>query len=353
MSKNIEMDKPKITVIIPCKNEEKFIANTLNSIINGTYPLSDMEILVVDGMSNDNTREIVKEYEKKYSQIKLINNPEKTVPYAMNYGIKQAKGDIIIRIDAHSIYPKDYIEKLVYWLDKLNADNVGGVWDIKPANETLEAQAIALTTSHPFGIGNAQYRISNKTEPYEVDTVPFGCYKKEIFDKIGLYDVDLTRNQDDELNARLIQNGGKIYLIPNLKIKYFARDKFSKMFKMFYQYGYFKPLVNLKLKKAATIRQFVPLLFVLFLIFGSILSLVSNVFFYLFLIGILIYFGVNLLVSFKIAKKNNNFKLFPYLVLSFFLIHFSYGIGYLKGIIDFIFLHKHKRKNLSNISISR
>lgn len=342
-----------ISVIIPCRNEEKFIANTLESIINGSYPLEKMEILIIDGMSDDTTREIVGKYEKKYPQIKLIDNPQKTVPYAMNYGIEEAKGEVIVRLDAHSIYPSDYIEKLVYWLEKLDVDNVGGVWDTTPANDSLEAKAIALATSHPFGIGNAQYRISNKKEPYEVDTVPFGCYKKEVFEKIGLFDTDLTRNQDDELNARLIQNGGKIFLIPDLKIKYFARDKFSKMFKMFYQYGYFKPLVNLKLRQPATVRQFVPLLFVLFLIFGILLSFLSKIFFYLFIAGIFIYFGADCLVSFKIAKRENNFKLFPYLVLSFFLIHFSYGIGYLKGIMDFVILKKYRKKDLSKVDISR
>jgi len=217
----------------------------------------------------------------------------------------------------------------------------------------LEARAIAYATSHPFGIGNAQYRISNEKEPYEVDTVPFGCYKKKVFEKIGLYDTDLTRNQDDELNARLIQNGGKIYLIPNLKIKYFARDKFSKMFKMFYQYGLFKPLVNLKLKQPATIRQFVPLLFVLFLIFGGILSFISLRFFYLYLLGLCVYLGINILVSLKIATEKKDLRLFPYLVYSFFLIHLSYGLGYLKGILDFVILKKHKKVDLSKANISR
>jgi glycosyltransferase involved in cell wall biosynthesis len=307
----------------------------------------------VDGMSNDKTRNIINEYSLKCSQIKLLDNPEKTVPYAMNYGIKQARGEVIVRLDAHSIYPKNYILRLVDELYNLNADNVGGVWDTAPANNSFEAQAIALSTSHSFGIGNAQYRICNKTEPYEVDTVPFGCYKKEIFDKIGLYDTDLTRNQDDELNARLIQNGRKIYLIPSLKIKYFARDKFSKMFKMFYQYGLFKPLVNLKLTQPATIRQFVPLIFVLFLIFGFLLSFANKLFLLLYLSGLFIYFGVNGLVSFKIAKRNKNLKLFSYLVISFFLIHVSYGSGYLKGIWDFMILKKHKKIDLSKVNISR
>lgn len=345
--------KELITIIIPCRNEEHFISSTLNSIIESDYPLKNLEILIIDGRSDDATRKLVKEFEDKYSQIRLIDNPEQTVPYAMNYGISESCGNIIIRLDAHSIYPKDYISKLVYWLNKLDADNVGGVWDTTTANNTLEAQAIAYSTSHPFGIGNAQYRISEKDEPYEVDTVPFGCYKKEVFEKIGLFDTDLTRNQDDELNARLIQNGGKIYLIPDLKIKYFAREDFSKMFKMFYQYGYFKPLVNLKLKTPATIRQFVPPLFVLFILFGTIFSFFSPLFLGLFASGMGFYFTINALVSYKICKEKKEFKLFLYLVKSFFMIHFSYGIGYLKGILDFTILKNHTKQNLSKINTSR
>ena len=341
------------TIIIPCRNEENFIRNTLNSIIKSDYSLEELEILIADGRSDDKTREIVKEFEDKYTQIKMIDNPEQTVPYAMNYAIKEAKGDIIIRLDAHSIYPSDYITKLVYWIKELNADNVGGVWDTMPANDSLEARTIAFSTSHSFGIGNAQYRISDKVEPYEVDTVPFGCYKKEVFENIGMFDTDLTRNQDDELNARLLQNGGKIFLIPDLKIKYFARATFSKMSKMFYQYGLFKPLVNLKLKQPATIRQFVPPLFVLFLVFGLGLSFVSSIFFYLYILGLSFYFGVNLLVSFKVTKEKSELRLMPYLVVSFTLIHISYGVGYLKGIFDFMIMKKHKKVDLSKVNTSR
>ncbi len=342
-----------VSAIIPCRNEESFIENTLNSIIESDYPLDDLEILIVDGISDDKTREIVKEFENKYSQIKLIDNPEQTVPYAMNYGIKESKGEIIVRLDAHSIYPSNYISKLVYWLEKLDADNVGGVWDTMPANDSLEAKTVAYSTSNSFGIGNAQYRISEKDDPYEVDTVPFGCYKADVFEKIGDFDTDLTRNQDDEFNARLIQNGGKIFLIPDLKIKYFARENFAKMFKMFYQYGYFKPLVNLKLKTPATIRQFVPPLFVLFIVLGTILSFFSPLFLVLFIFGMGFYFTVNTLVSYKITKEKKELKLFPYLVKSFFMIHFSYGIGYLKGILDFTILNKHTKENLSKMITSR
>lgn len=349
MLKNI---KKTISIIIPCRNEEKFITNTLNSIYNKNI-IYNLEVLIIDGRSDDNTRDIVQKFQKKYSEIKLIDNPEKTVPYAMNYGIQEAEGDIIIRLDAHSVYPKDYISTLIYWIKKLDADNVGGSWDTIPANSSLESQTIAYSTSHYFGIGNAEYRISKKSKPYKVDTVPFGCYKKEVFKKIGLFDTDLTRNQDDEFNARLIQNGGTIYLIPNLKIKYFARDKFSKMFIMFYQYGLFKPLVNMKLKQPATVRQFIPPLFVLFLISGTILSLLLYGFFHLFCIGLSIYFGISTLFSFKIANEKNNLKLVPYLIYSFFLIHLSYGLGYLKGIWNFILLNRHQKNNLTQVNISR
>lgn len=347
------MSHIKVSLIIPCRNEEKFIANTLESVIKSDYPQEKLEIFVVDGMSEDKTATVVKEFAKKYPQVHLLQNLQKTVPYALNIGIEKASGEIIIRLDAHSIYPADYISTLVFWSQKLGCENVGGVWDTKPANDSLEARAVALCSSDGFGIGNAEYKVSNKKEPYEVDTVPFGCYKREVFEKIGLFDSDLTRNQDDEFNARLIQSGGKIFLIPTLKIEYFARENLKKMRQMFYQYGYFKPLVNLKLKKPATLRQFVPPLFVLFLFFGTMLSFVGTLFFCLFFSVLTLYVLLNAVVSYKIAKREKNLRLFPYLVEGFFFIHLSYGLGYLRGILDFVILKKHQKEDLSRVNISR
>lgn len=347
------MNSGLISVIIPCRNEEEFIANTLDSILESNYDINSMEILVVDGMSDDRTREIVSEYAQKNPMIRLIDNPQRTVPYAMNYGIEQSHGDVIVRLDAHSVYPSNYISELVHWLKELNVENVGGVWDATPTNDSLEARAVAYATAHPFGIGNAQYRISEKTEPYEVDTVPFGCYRRDVFDKIGLFDTDLTRNQDDELNARLIQDGGKIYLIPTLKIKYFARENFSKLVKMFFQYGYFKPLVNLKLKQPATLRQFVPPLFVLFLFFVVLSFFIMPALSPLFVAVLTLYATIDLYVSYNLSKKYHDMQLLPYLASSFVLIHLSYGYGYLKGIVDFVILKKHRKKDLSQVNISR
>lgn len=240
-----ENNNLKVSIIIPCRNEEKFIGKCLDSIIAQDYPIDNLEVLVVDGMSEDNTRKIVKNYIQKYSFVKLLENPQKIVPTALNIGIKNAKGDIFIIMGAHSIYEKDYIFKCVKYLHAYDVDNVGGIGITLPGDNTIIAKSIALALSHPFGVGNAYFRIGSK-EPRYVDTVPFGCYKREVFDRIGLFDEDLVRNQDDEFNLRLIKNGGKILLGPDIISYYYARDSIHKLWKMYFQYGYFKPSVAKK-----------------------------------------------------------------------------------------------------------
>ena len=347
------MNFEKVSIIIPCRNEEKFIEKVIKNILNQTYPKDRMEVLFIDGMSEDKTYEIIKIYTRKYSFIRLLKNPYKYVPHAMNIGIKNAKGDIIIRMDAHSEYPLDYIEKLVYWLKKLKADNVGGVCITIPKNNTEKGKAISLAISHPFGVGASMFRVvKNLKQPKRVDTVPFGCYPKKIFSKIGLYDEDLIRNQDDELNARLIKNGGKIFLLPDVRIKYFARDSLKKVAKMFYQYGYFKPLVNLKIGKPATIRQLFPPLFVFFLLFPVLVSPLYPKLAFISLITFFSHTILNMYFSLKLSIREKNISLLPFLFITFLVIHISYGIGYIKGLIDFPLLKKHK-KNKLEISLSR
>ena len=321
-----------ISIIIPVRNEEQYIEKCLTSVINNDYPKENMEVFVVDGMSEDKTRDKIYPFLKKYKFIHLIENPDKTVPYALNTGIQKAKGDLIIRLDAHAEYPKDYFSSLVSWQKRTNADNVGGVLITKPGNHTPDALAIALATSSFFGVGNAYYRFPKHfSTPKEVDTVPFGCYKKDVFNKIGLFDVELTRNQDDEFNARLRKYGGKIILIPEIKVTYFARDNFRKMFRMFFQYGYYKPVVNKKIGKPTSVRQFAPVIFTLFLFSFPLLIFLKNYFFvYTGILGV--YFLLNIFFSLKIAYKEKERKVFFFLVIAFFLIHVSYGFGYLSGL---------------------
>lgn len=316
-----------ISVICPIYNEEKYIAKCINSILEQDYPKDDLEVLFVDGMSTDNTRQIIKECQKDNPWIRVLDNPERVVPYAMNYGIEAAKGDIIIRIDAHAIFPKKYLSTLVRYQKDLNADNVGGVMETLPANNSLQARAIATALSSSFGMGNSYFRVG-ATELRQVDTVPFGCYPKRVFETVGTYDEELTRNQDDELNGRVIKNGGKIYLIPNLVIKYFARDSISKTRKMFYQYGLYKPLVNKKLGSPATIRQFFPLMFVLGLIVGVPLLFIHKLFLYIYISILCIYLIGAVMFAIKDSKDKSEVLILPYIYLN---IHISYGWGYLVG----------------------
>ena len=327
------MNVHKVSIICPVYNEEKFIDRCIKSILEQDYPQDSLEVLFVDGRSTDQTRDIINSYLKDFPFIRLLDNPKQVVPFAMNKGIQESKGEVIIRIDGHCTYPTNYISELVRYLYELDADNVGGVWNTQPANDRAICQAIALASSHPFGVGGSMHKIGT-SKIMKTDTVPFGCYKREVFEKIGLFDTELVRNQDDEFNGRLIKQGGKIYLIPQVIINYTARDTLGKMQKMYYQYGLYKPLVNKKLGAPATIRQFFPLLFLLGIIAGVLLSLVSSIFFYAFIAVLSLYFLIGIVVGGMGAIRTGKAimaLLMPYVFLN---IHLSYGWGYLKGLIN-------------------
>lgn len=327
-----------VTIVCPIYNEEQFIERCIDSVLAQDYPHDELEVVFADGMSKDRTREIVKRYTQKYKQIRLLDNPHQTVPYALNIGIKNTTGEVVIRIDAHCSYPKNYVSRLVTELNRLNADNVGGVWNTMPAKDTAECVAIAVASSHPLGVGGSSHKIGVQ-EVKRVDTVPFGCYHRSVFDRIGLFDEELTRNQDDEFNARLINNGGSIYIIPDVVIDYTARDSMAKMRKMYFQYGLFKPLVNKKLGKPATVRQFFPLMFVLGLVLGALVSLLSVWLFVAYAAVLLLYVGIGACVGLSSARKYHKASLLWLMPYTFFNIHVSYGIGYLKGIYNLL-MHK-------------
>lgn len=347
-------NKPQtvVSVIVPIRNEEEYIGKLLECLQSQIMDNISVEIIIVDGMSTDNTRKIVSDYIKKNSNIILLDNHELYVPYAMNLGINNSKGDIIIRMDAHSIYPNDYIQNLVYWSIELDAENVGCALQTLPANGTKSALAIAECMGHPFGVGTSVFRINKPDSPILVDTVPFGCFPRSLFEKIGTYDEDLVRNQDDEFNGRIILNDGKIFLVPGSVINYYGRSTFKSLLIMFYQYGLFKPLVNIKLGRPSTVRQFAPVLFVLalctlpiFLLAKS--TLVFPVFFAI-SVYILLNFGFSLVISINVKA----ISVLIYSIFSFFIMHFGYGFGYIRGIIKYIFLKKHKRET-GNFRLSR
>ena len=317
-----------LSVVCPIYNEEKYIANCIESILSQDYPLDDLEVLFVDGMSVDKTREIVAKYAAQYPFIRLIDNPHKIVPYAMNIGIKAAKGDVIMRLDAHAEFPSNYFSRLTRALDELHADNVGGVCLTLPTSDAIIPRAISSVLSSKFGMGNSSFRVGT-SRVKQVDTVPFGCWHRELFDQIGGFDEELIRNQDDEFNGRTIKHGGSIYLLPDVEIKYFARDRISKVSKMFYQYGLFKPLVNKKLGSPATIRQFFPPIFVSSLLLGLVFSIIKPICFIPYIVIVLLYFLLAICFSLRCSRNIIQVLVQTYI---YFVVHVSYGVGYIFGI---------------------
>ncbi|WP_107038132.1 glycosyltransferase family 2 protein [Brumimicrobium mesophilum] len=326
---------PKISVICPTYNEEKYIEKCIDSMLFQDIDKSDIELLFVDGRSTDKTREIINRYHSTHPFIQLIDNPERTVPFAMNYGIDAAKGDIIMRIDAHSHFEANYVSVLSKALIELDATNVGAVCQTDVINKTPKSLAIREVLSNKFGVGNSMFRLGIE-DVTQVDTVPFGCYKKEVFEEYGLYNPKLTRNQDIELNKRILRNGGKIYLVPDTYCTYFAREDYGALAKNNFQNGKWNILMMKYTKNldSLSIRHFIPFIFVMSMLVPTLLSLIWFPFIFLALLSIFAYSTLITFISLKISSKEN-LNLF-YLFFAFITLHLSYGTGSLMGLIQLI-----------------
>src|SRR5436309_13458102 len=254
--------RPLVSIVVPCRNEADYIRPLLDSILANDYPRARLEVLVVDGLSDDGTRAVVADYGRRYPMMQVLDNPKRTTPHALNLGITRARGVIIMRMDAHAYYPPTYVADLVDWLERTAADYVGGAWVTVPGDTTPTARAIAAVLAHPFGIGDSHYRLGTN-EVREVDTLPFGCFRRELFERVGLFDEELARNQDEEFSFRVVRAGGRILLVPGVVSSYYARRSLRQLGRMVYQYGLFKLLVALKLGRIMTLRQVVPAAFVL------------------------------------------------------------------------------------------
>ena len=320
-----------ISIILPIYNEANFIEITLQSIISQTIE-EDYEIIVADGNSSDGTRELLKNLQINNPNIHLIDNPEKIVSTGFNRALNESKGDIIIRVDGHCEIAPDYIQKCLECLEKINADCVGGATEHVASG--LVGKSIKLAQSSFFGVGGVSFRKNVEKGQY-VDTLAFGAYEREVFDKLGGYDEELVRNQDDEFNFRLIQNGGQIWLDPSIESSYYPRDSFTKLFKQYFQYGFYKVRVMQKRKGIASCRHVVPSLFVLILLFClSIFHFTGNTIAILSLC--LPYLSFSLFSTIlELIKTPSNFISVMMLPITFFILHISYGLGFLLGLVYF------------------
>jgi len=312
-------EKPFTSILIPCRNEEKFIGRCLDSIIAQDYPKDKLKIFVIDGMSDDKTRKIVRDFSEENSFMKLLENPKKITPCALNIGIKNAKGDIIIRMDAHATYQNDYISKCVKYLQEYNVDNVGGTMITLSQSNTFIGRSIVKVLTSRFGVGNSDFR-TEVSQPKETDTVFGGCYRKEVFEKVGLFNENLARSQDMEFNLRLKRAGGKILLAPDIVTYYYPKSNLKDFFLHNFEDGIWAiyPLKFVKLP--LRLRHYIPLIFVLTLP-----------------LSIWPYILLSLFFSLEIAMKEKDFKLFLVIPVAFAARHFGYGFGSVIGLIRVLF----------------
>jgi hypothetical protein len=319
----------EISVIIPIRNEEKHLAHCLESLRRQDYPQTDMEILLVDGLSEDRTCEIANSYRTYFDNLILLENPGKTAPCAMNVGIRAARGRYIVRMDAHSAYADDYLSQCLACLKKTGADNVGGVAVTK--GEGFWGGAIALMLSSRFGVGNSAFRVG-AADGY-VDTVPFGAFPRTVFDKYGYYDERLTRNQDNELNYRIRKHGGKIFLSNSIRLTYFCRNSIAGIAQMAQQNGKWNIITSFLCPGTMGIRHFVPLVFVLSLLGLPLLALLNVLSLLLLAVELALYLALDIGFSLRLARSP---QLCAALMLLFPLFHICYGCGSLAGFFSFL-----------------
>lgn len=315
-----------VSIIMPLYNEEKHIKKCLDSLVAQTYPLDQTEWILVDGNSTDKTVQIIEDYKKSNMYpIILLHNPKRKTPYALNMAIQEAKGKYIIRLDAHSYFYPDYIEKCVHYLINKDADNVGGIAETEANN--FVGKSIAKMISTKFGVGGSDFRIGYGNR--YVDTVPFGAFKREVFEKVGLFNTKLLRSEDNDMNSRIRQSGGKIWLADDIRFKYYCRDTVKGILKMGIQNGNALFFTLKENPKAMSIRHFIPFLFLLSLIIMPIFMAIHPFFGYAFLLEGLLYVLLDLYFSF--CNKDAKYGLIT--VWLYPLFHIVYGIGSLLGLL--------------------
>jgi succinoglycan biosynthesis protein ExoA len=320
---------PSVSIIIPCYNEQDTIRLLLEAIDQQTYPSNDMEIVIADGFSKDNTRGEIATFQSAHPDLRIsvIENVGRTIPSALNAAIQASSGDYIVRLDAHSIPVKEYISICINHLKAGAGDNVGGVWDIKPRNENWICRSIASAAGHPLGAGNAKYRIGS--EAGLVDTVPFGSYKREMIKRIGGYDENLLSNEDYEFNSRIRSQGGKVFLDPAIRSTYFPRTSYKDLARQYWRYGFWKFKMLRSYPKTLLLRQALPPIFTLSLAILLTVSLFINLAKWLLIIEIAIYGLFIFLGAVKEAVKKKDAPLLFGFPLAIITMHIFWGTGFI------------------------
>jgi len=325
--------KPKVSIIIPCYNEEATIGLLLDAIKTQSFSLQETEVLIADGLSTDGTREVVERFSREHPDLKIqiIDNHQRIIPAAINVALNHAQGDVIIRLDAHSIPKKDYIERCLQILEDTDAANVGGVWEIKPASGNWIARSIAKATSHPLGAGDARYRYGGTAG--KVDTVPFGAFQKSWMEKVGRFDETLLTNEDYEYNHRIQKAGGTIWYDPSIRSVYFARGTLHSLASQYHRYGYWKAMMLSQNPASIRWRQVLPVLFVLGILILSLLAIWSTWGRILLGVYLGIYLVVTLIAGIIEAIRSKDIGLVLGFPMALWTLHLAWGFGFLNAIL--------------------
>lgn len=326
------LNHPFVSALLVTRNEKDYIKISLMSFINQTYPKDKYEIIIIDGQSDDGTLDIIKSFQDKYSsdtfQIRLLTNEKRILSSGWNIGIKAAKGEFVIRIDAHAKAQEDYIEKCVEELiEHEDATCVGG--KIISQSLTGEEDVISKVLSSPFGVGNSPFRVSNKAG--YTDTVGYPMFRRSLFDEVGFFDETLVRNQDVDFLKRMRDSGGKCYFNPDLTCIYYTRNSLKKMLKQAFGNGRWNMVLLRRNHSVHSLRHLIPFFFVTFIVLDLIASLFFPPLLWLLLFVILLHLLLGLIFSFKRTKKLKEVIIMPFY---FLMLHCAYGFGYYRGLFN-------------------
>lgn len=325
---------PRISVVVPCFNEEKTIAQLLDALFGQDFGREDLEVIIADGLSTDETRTQIGEFQQAKSglALKVIDNPSRSIPAGLNLAIAAANGEIVIRLDAHCVPRPDYISRSVAALDAGLGWNVGGVWEIQASGLSWMAQSIAVAAAHPLGVGDALYRFTDKAQ--KVDTVPFGAFRKSLIKEIGGFDQSLQANEDYEFNARIRKAGGVVWLDPSIKSIYYARADLSSLARQYWRYGYWKLRMLRRYPETLRLRQALPPIFVANLVLLSALSFRFPMLLWVLLIEMVSYLLILIVAALRKAQTQKRMQLIVGIPLAIATMHTAWGAAFLFSALD-------------------
>jgi len=320
---------PKVSIIVPCYNEQFTIRLLLEALNSQTFARAAMEVVIADGMSLDATRQEIAGFQKDFPdlEVRLVDNMARTIPAGLNCAISASRGEFIVRLDAHSKPYPDYVENCIQALEAGRGDNVGGVWEIQPGAQTWVAKSIAVAAAHPLGVGDAMYRLAASASA--VDTVPFGSYRRTLIEQIGGYNESLLTNEDYEFNTRIRKSNRRVWLDPAIRSIYFARSTFRELIRQYWRYGFWKWRMLQRFPDTIRWRQALPPLFVLSLLGLLLLSLFFPPVLWILVLELFLYFFILFLAGSQVAVKQRNLYLLFGLPLAISAMHLSWGSGFL------------------------